>query len=100
MTSQELLNLFQQQPEENWITGSYAEYNKCCAMGFMRKHCRADKNISVFVEEAKWIQASGEFLTDNTNIIIVNDKATEKYPQSTPKQRVIALVKDMIKAGY
>lgn len=58
--------------------------------------------ISIFINIIFSIISVSFFINVNNNYERRdhNGETEHLYPQSTPKQRVIALLKDMIKAGY
>lgn len=105
--AQEAKRLLEPIPEEEWLTGTYYEDNKCCAIGHIRD--KSDRPIgkwedierdgSRFWFELRLRTLAKEFLGE-LHITEVNDHRQARYPQTTPKQRVMALLDDMIKAGY
>jgi hypothetical protein len=101
--AQEALRLLEKVSEEEFITDIFTdEVNKCCAIGHIQRlkssntkdynmdNCK-DSHISSIRMES---EAFGK------SIAKVNNMKFRKYQQETPKERVIALLNDMIAAGY
>lgn len=118
--AQQALNLVKDIPEQNWITGDFTdEISKCCLHGHLTRltsnnpndykysNCSDDglneshlskllrKNARAFMKEES-IKSSIYIATSAG----VNNGNVEHYNEPTPKQRSIALLNDMIKAGY
>lgn len=108
LTTQGWLDYLQSMPEELWITDHFTaicDGKEChCAAGFIN-----DKNGDYIGEDYELTSdiynKARTFLPDSKGeytdtIVRVNDGKEPKYQQPTPKQRVIALLTDMIVAGY
>lgn len=85
-------------PEERWITGVMTDKNKYCALG----HCGAGNPLAGnadfnHTEESK---ALNKLFKANFNEPAwkINDSKDYGYPQSTPKQRILAALQDIKKA--
>lgn len=98
------LEVFSQIPENLWAeNGHMYDGDKACALGhytlLIDRHwdCidenRLYKSVRLYCE-------SRNIETYGFSLLTVNDMVTPLYPQPTPKQRVIALLKDMCAAGY
>lgn len=82
---------FEAIPEEEWCVGEFELGDKHCAFG----HCGMRTNVTSDEAEALNIiftRSIGAFVTS------INDSASNRYPQLTPKQRILAALRD-IKAG-
>lgn len=111
MKAKEALELLKDIPKENWIVSRFTnEIDSCCAIGHLKR--LTSKNIEDYsilnctdriydVEDnvAPIRENSSRFLK-GIGIATVNNRKTEGYYQDHPKDRVIALLKDMIEAGY
>ncbi|MEM7087918.1 MAG: hypothetical protein AAF489_17180 [Bacteroidota bacterium] len=101
-------------PDENWKMGSYSNHiDKCCALGHLHRlenndpsnYCFIPWNpkITTFREKVNEYLTK-EFKLKNWDIALINDakkKCPKKYKKIvTPKARVLALLEDMIEAGY
>lgn len=114
MTAQEIKDIIKDIPLENWMTSKTTDDNsKCCVIGhiYRVKHNNGnykffdkgdapydnimefDKEINKFLKEKK-----GECYC--TNLFEINDRKHPFYEQETPKERVLALLDDMIENGY
>lgn len=92
-------------PDYRWCTGLFHDTitGQACALGHFNYYQEKDysDNKPLRQASAKYLEERGIFLVDiasvnNGDICIVN----HFYPQETPKQRTIALLDDMIKAGF
>lgn len=86
------IDKFSSIPEDNWTTDVFvSEDNKCCALG----HCgvRYDRTT----EEATALFRL--FRNSRFSVVSVNDdEYPVAYPQTTPKQRVLAALRDLEKS--
>jgi hypothetical protein len=105
--AQEAKSILEVIPEENWCTGNYqGDYSdQFCSIGHIRDHFKSKKLLNSpeerFEFELRLRRASSKFLKDfQGGIVTVNDGRNVEYDQPTPKQRVMALLTDMITAGY
>lgn len=111
--AQEALRLLSAVPEEQWVIGQWTDHHtkRCCASGhyarlkvspdyfdFLILHGDYENEHGHHVKLLK--EASFKFLKGVDNILTVNDMLTHGYKQPTSKQRVIAMLKDMVQAGY
>lgn len=106
--AEEALRILEAIPEEMWFTGCYYEFGgvRRCAMGWMyfSKNkpipigCGGELPIAYKAHE--FLNPKGTSVHHISGIASVNDGKNYKYQQPRPKQRVIALLNDMIKAGY
>lgn len=86
---------FEAIPEERWCVGSfYINYpsEQACALG----HCGAHY-------EATWDPEAQEldslFSYRDKDVLDINDGKDHRYPQPTPKQRILAALSDVKGAG-
>ena len=102
-------------PENEWITSFYTEPDRkvCCAIGHFQRLSSdnpsdySQKNCSDGSESLELRKVSSEYLqevfrtkpTDCVDIAYINNKPFKNYNQTIPKQRVMALLADMIEAG-
>jgi len=109
--AQKTLEILSVVPSEDWITDLHTDLeSKCCAIGhYVRLTSNNPDNYNsdncVDYNRAPIRNSSSEFLNkihnlNGIDIAHVNNKPVAKYTQDTPKERVIALLNDMIKAGY
>lgn len=83
---------FEAIPDELWTDkGWYYDGEKRCAIG----HCVGDRNFHA--PEAVALREIAKAL-DQT-VISINDGYCDKYPQPTPKQRVLAWLRDAKEAS-
>lgn len=84
---------FEKIPEEMWWTKAYGEKEDGphCAYG----HCGMNSKVAGTPESSALFAI---FTKTPYNVVSVNDGGEVAYPQTTPKQRVLALLKDF-KAG-
>ena len=113
-TAQKVFELLSPIPEEDFIIHYMTNWiDKCCARGhILRITSRNPNNYSPtnlsdgdFNLDQDILEKSSAFLrakkrSSPFTIAHINNKVTPLYPQETPKQRVIALLTDMIEAGY
>lgn len=107
--AQEAKRLLEPIPEDDFIVESFSDQvSKCCAIGhFERSRSFDPSDFSIFncgdFYHSDLRSRSEEFLCEKGyggDISDVNNYTSKFYPQPTPKQRVIALLDDMINAGY
>lgn len=100
--AEEALRILEPIPEDHWCTGWYSNSSgHHCALGWMG-HA---KNVKPQTTRFPISDRVMEFLKSRgvkycLGITEVNDGELKLYPQTTAKQRIIALLQDMIKAGY
>lgn len=97
--AQEARRLLGSIPEDQWHVGDYANKAKTkrCAAGHL-----FTANPKEWTPNCNFYRLVTEFLYPGHRVYFsdVNDGLCKKYQQQTPKQRVIALLDDMIKAGF
>lgn len=87
-TLKDFYNFYKGIPEEKWCTGKFEnEKGQCCALGHIGQNDEKDSK-----EFSNLLCLTGR----NENFISINDGDNKKYPQSTPKQRVLAFLIDKI----
>ncbi len=105
---QQAFDILEPIPEEEFITVRYSnKIDKCCAMGHINRVVNggsyinaSNSSIEIPLRE-KIIEYCRKFHDIETgDITTVNDEKIDIFQQETPKQRVMALLKDMIAAGY
>lgn len=76
-------------PEEKWMTGDFCDgYGRCCALGHLGfSHSPPDNTITE--RHAIFFKRHGLTLP------MVNDGFVGPYNQPTPKQRVLAYLRDL-----
>jgi hypothetical protein len=89
------INKFEAIPEDQWCTGTFVDpYNGShCALG----HCGVNKNSNT-----NWPQESLDLmklLHNYVNVTSINDGKDFKYQQETPKQRILAALKNIKETG-
>ncbi len=75
---------FEAIPDEKWTTGVFVHGDRCCALG----HC--GPNIGYYTPEAF---ALSSMLGHQASFI--NDGFDSRYLQPTPKQRILAALRDL-----
>lgn len=119
---QKAYRLLKDIPEDEWMVGDYTDgKSKCCAIGHYSRLTSNNTNdysyINCIREEHKLRKETNKFLFNNiklsdlTSIIDINDGepiyninrekvSNELYSKTSPKTRVLLLLKDCIAAGY
>lgn len=86
------LKKFSAIPEEFWTgNGNYFEGNKRCAFG----HC--ERLTDHWNEESTALNKLFRLLPFRAVVICINDGEDDKYKQPTPKQRILAALRDIKK---
>lgn len=111
-TANKVFELLSPIPEEDFITYSLTNgIDKCCARGHIIRLQSVNPNdysidniinTNEHLDKEIW-KKSIEFLNSkrpNEPIAAINNNPSDCYPQEKPKQRVMALLTDMIAAGY
>lgn len=92
-TSQYFIDKFEKIPEERWITNDFSNDIGCCAMG----HCGMTY-FSLSSDEKEAVALSNLFNDRiRASVPTVNDDRDSNYPQPTPKQRILAALRDIQK---
>ena len=114
--AQRALRLLSPIPTENFITGTFTDIvSSCCVVGhyvrlisdnpddYSSENCRDFEKFGyagcdLRIASEQFLKSKGNYGT----IATVNNGNDEDLPylQNTPKERSIALLNDMIKAGY
>ena len=89
----DLIAFYEAIPEEKWTTDYYIDENNCrCAIGHLRPDVVFSDDLD-FEKEEKWIsKITGEHVG---HLVSANDRINPKYPQLSPKQRVLACLNDL-----
>ncbi len=86
-TLQEFYDFYFAIPDELWCTGEFVKGNACCALGLI-----GERN-----DQSKWTKNThllAELLgVAIEDIMFVNDDLDNDFPQPTPKERILALIK-------
>lgn len=106
LTTQNWLDYLESKPEEQWIIGAFsATCNgiEChCAAGFIT--FKPDTSLydvsTIYKRSNKFLPIFNEDRLELNTIININDGRHLNYQQATPKQRIIALLTDMVAARY
>lgn len=119
--AQRALELFTPIPTENFISGAFSNgVDKCCGVGhWVRLNSNnpndyGSRNCTDMLKESELRKQSRKFLNTiddrfcslfdiadiNNDSQYKSNTLKELYPQETPKDRCIALVNDMIIAGF
>ena len=88
MTVDYFIQKFEAIPEEKWTERTYEFENKKCALG----HCDYN-NIFGSLESVALIK----FFYGLKNTTDINDGCDPRYPQPTPKARILAALRDLKK---
>ena len=110
MNATKALELLEPIPSDQIITEYFTNTkDKCCSGGHLTRltsddpHNYSSRNCYPYPISDVWhfIRVDIKAFTKKYDLSRINNSnELKKYPQSTPKERVIALFKDMIKAGY
>lgn len=84
---------FEAIPEDKWTTGSFTFGPRHCVYG----HCGKLAVMQETDESRALFQIAFEHR--GHSVVDVNDGYAAQYPQETPKQRVLAWLRDAKKAG-
>lgn len=109
--AQEAKRLLEPIPEEQWTDkhGYSDGVSKCCALGHWNRLHRENVNdyhpfnCCSGDHETDIDEICKQFFQSESGMWIlteINDAITGRYAQPTPKQRIMALLDDMITAGY
>jgi hypothetical protein len=112
LTASKAIELLKDIPEEDFITDRFTDkQGKCCAIGHLQRLTSqnptnySQNNCSDRIEGDIRI-ASNKYLTEAYNLSyesiasVNNENTINGYNENTPKQRVLHLLEDMVKAGY
>lgn len=95
MNAQYFIEKFEAIPEEMWTVNVYTEGDKCCAFG----HCGVNA-----IGGTKESTALAEIIANTPGkygyVDIINDGDDNRYKQPTPKQRILAALRDVQAAGF
>lgn len=101
--AEQALNILIRVPEEKWCDGFFADNKgRSCAIGLINKYISGDAQSSyegygIRRLSQRYVSKHKDRHIDIANI---NNLPSEIYPQKTCKGRVIALLQDMVAAGY
>lgn len=105
--AQEAKRILEPIPAKQWMMYNYcnATEDKCCGMGHLNKAISGCAIISSFESKIRssaiaYLVASEKYGDGTSGFASINDNNSLHYTQKTPKKRVLALLDDMIKAGY
>jgi hypothetical protein len=109
--AQEAKRLLELVPEQRWCTGNMLKIAmstckdgpQCCGLGhWNRLHSDGQYTVESCSSGHQKLEESYKHMTGSraSTISKVNDFQSSRYSQPTPKQRVLALLDDMINAGY
>lgn len=106
LTLQELRDKFEEIPEQNWIIGSLGHYrNECCCMfgHYDRLSGLKCRDLEFLLRKSPFGLAADKFIKEHLKLkldaYLINDHMVGGYTQYSIKQRVLAFLDDMIKAG-
>lgn len=104
--AEEALRILEPIPEEKWCIGAFLDdHGRSCAIGHYmhKKHGSLDNDGDLWGGRTRCAlrKSSMAYLNEGQlSIADVNNGNCIDYNQPTPKQRTLALLQDMIKAGY
>lgn len=82
-------------PDEKWTTGRFHRDGKHCALG----HCGVQSDSTrkgEWPEQAEALQQLfNDILLPNNGIGVINDGSDGRYPQLTPRARILAALADI-----
>ncbi len=87
MDVQYFIDKFEKIPEDRWCTGLFTKGDNHCAYG----HCGVMQPLQETVESKRlsYLFRFSGIVTD------INDGRDKRYPQPTPKQRILAALRDV-----
>ncbi len=89
MDAQYFINKFTAITEDRWTIKTFSDrLGRCCAMG----HCGGPST-----DEAEWLEY--RFRQLGLTVFQVNDGSDPRYQQPTPKQRILAALRDAKERG-
>lgn len=96
-TAQDFIDFFEKIPDERWRIGQYFDEgtNTCCAQGLLGTRVEFD-GVRRTLASSKLIAT----LHPWANVVEVNDGIDLNYQQVTPKERIIAALKDAKSRGF
>lgn len=107
MTASEALKLVKSIPKRNWTVNEYTDgISKCCFTGHLHRLISNDpndyglKNCSTHHKEGLTKFFIEVFAVCGNFPFMINDIQVGVYQEDHPKDRVIHLLQDMIKAGH
>ena len=89
-TKEYFIAKFEAIPENEWNVGDYVnpiDPSRKCALG----HCGA-VHASIVNEESF---ALINLLAEHDGVVSINDEKSDQHPQPTPKQRILAALRDL-----
>lgn len=95
MDAKQVLEILTPIPTEQWCTDVYEDtQGRRCTIGHLRARISDADELHHFINVTQdWLFTKKGI--DFCNIIVVNDQPNPIYSQCTPKERVLALLKDM-----
>lgn len=107
LTATKALKILAPIPAKDFITGRMYSGDKCCSVGYLRKAIGGDPGKKVPSVEKFCSKKVSRFMRKEHGISLVDnltaindDNSYNGYTEGEAKERVIHLLKDMIKAGY
>lgn len=112
---QQAFQLLNEVPEQQWLIELFTDFkSKCDAIGHFQRLTSSNpedfsyenctdrfKGRDLRLLSLQFCLTKGYFYKNTAlDIAVINNITTQQYPQETPKQRVLALLKDMIDNGY
>ncbi len=92
MNKEYFINKFEAIPEDQWCTGDFEDTEgRHCAAG----HCGSVYGNVGAEATVLYNLISALSIENPVNIVLVNDGADGRYMQPTPKQRVLAALRDL-----
>lgn len=98
--AQRALDVLEPIPEDQFITGQYNVSDRCCSLGYLNKAWNKEacwtENDSAAINVYISMKYPNTDELGKQGMVYINDEITDEFPQPTPKQRVVALLKDII----
>lgn len=92
MNADYFIKKFEATKEEDWCIEEYETGVRRCALGHCGVHWRSDEPMHE-TEEGSVLRRL--FSRHGLNVALTNDSLDEHYPQVSPKQRVLAALRDI-----
>lgn len=117
MKAQQALDLLSPIPSEAFCVKEFGnpDTQQCCSIGHLQRlasinpqnyspyHCSDDMDHSIRRATRDYfysLDLTGHIYGNLNSFAGVNNAPSELYPQDKPKERIVALLTDMIKAGF
>lgn len=88
---------FEAIPEEKWCTVKYRDRGACCSLGHCGEGMDDEYGFSV-TDEAEALKKMVFIGLDDADVPSINDGQDNRFQQPTPKQRILAALRQIKEA--